>query len=243
MKARIVRLPEETATDPFARVLLERRTWRRFSRRPVDLSAFGALLGLTARVQRWAYVDGEGQVALKTSPSGGARHSIELYALALNVKGLPRGLYHYAADVHALELIRRNLKPGTIARYLPKQPWYSRAAVVLFFGAVFARELWRYGYARAYRAVLIEAGHLCQTLCLTATSLGLAPFCSMALADSIIEKDLKLDGISESVLYAAGVGTRPHGFEPPRPSKGRNAVTLSRDEVARFPGQIRSSRP
>jgi hypothetical protein len=54
--------------------------------------------------------------------------------------------------------------------------------------------------------VLVEAGHLCQTFCLAATWLGLAPFCTMALADSAIEKDLAIDGINESILYAAGVG-------------------------------------
>ena len=42
-----------------------------------------------------------------------------------------------------------------------------------------------------------------------ATWLGLAPFETMALADSRIERDLGIDGVSESVLYAAGVGTRP----------------------------------
>jgi hypothetical protein len=55
----------------------------------------------------------------------------------------------------------------------------------------------------------MEAGHACQTFCLTATWLGLAPFCSMALADTAIETMLGLDGVSESVLYAAGVGSRP----------------------------------
>ena len=33
----------------------------------------------------------------------------------------------------------------------------------------------------------------------------------MALADSVIERDLGIDGISESVLYAAGVGRPPRG--------------------------------
>jgi nitroreductase len=75
--------------------------------------------------------------------------------------------------------------------------------------AVFDRVQWRYPYARAYRAVLAESGHLCQTFCLVATWLGLAPFCTMALADSRIERDLKIDGVSESVIYAAGVGARP----------------------------------
>ncbi len=77
--------------------------------------------------------------------------------------------------------------------------------------AVFARQLWRYPYARAYRAALAEAGHICQTFCLTATWMGLAPFCLMGLADTRIEQDLGIDGITESVLYAAGVGHRPKG--------------------------------
>ena len=95
--------------------------------------------------------------------------------------------------------------------------------------AVFPRVLWRYDYPRAYRAVLIEAGHLCQTFLLTATWLGLAPFCSMALADSRIERDLGVDGVTESVLYAAGVGTRPPGGRPPRrPRPGGAGVSWKR---------------
>ena len=78
--------------------------------------------------------------------------------------------------------------------------------------AVFPRTQWKYDIARAYRVVLAETGHLCQTFCLTATWLGLAPFCTMALADSKIERDLGIDGITESVIYAAGVGVRPRGL-------------------------------
>jgi SagB-type dehydrogenase family enzyme len=79
---------------------------------------------------------------------------------------------------------------------------------VVFLTAVFPRTQWKYKYARAYRAVLVEAGHLCQTFCLTATWLGLAPFCTMAFADTRIEEVLGVDGISESVIYAMGAGTR-----------------------------------
>jgi nitroreductase len=82
---------------------------------------------------------------------------------------------------------------------------------MVYITAVFPRKQWRYGYARAYRSVLVEAGHFCQTFCLAATWLGLAPFCTMALADSTVERDLGLDGITESVLYAAGIGVRPAG--------------------------------
>ena len=237
--ARQVPLPSSSLESEFPHALLTRRTWRRFSRKPVDLSSFGTLMGLTAGIQKWAHAEGEGRIALKTSPSGGARHAIELYTLALSVKSLPRGLYHYAADAHALELIDANVSGRLVGRYLPNQPWYKPAAALVFFAPVFSRELWRYKYARAYRAVLIEAGHLCQTFCLTATWLGLAPFCTMALADSLIEQDIGLDGITESVLYVAGVGTRPTEAEaaPPETKTGRPSM-LKRQEVRRFPGRI-----
>jgi SagB-type dehydrogenase family enzyme len=235
--SRVFELPPVVTAGEFPRVLLARRTWRRFASKPVDLASFSTLLGLTAGIQHWAHASGEGKVALKTSPSGGARHAIELYVLALNVKGLPRGLYHYAADAHALEPISRRVDRRLVERYLPVQEWYRHSSALLLFTAVFPRELWRYTYARAYRAVFIEAGHLCQTLCLTATWLGLAPFCTMALADSRIERDLGLDGISESVLYAAGVGTRPTDAAPPVTRASRPSM-LTRREVRTFPGRI-----
>jgi SagB-type dehydrogenase family enzyme len=207
----VTRLPKPDTDGEFARVLQDRRTWRRFSRTPSTLAQLSDVLGLTFRVQRWIELPGIGRVALKTSPSGGARHPIECYVLALRVRGLPRGLYHYRADTHALERLPRTVTARHVARYLPGQGWYGNASVVVLMTAVFARTRWRYSSPRAYRVVLAETGHLCQTFCLAASWRGLAPFCTMALADSVIERDVGIDGISEAVMYAAGFGTRPAG--------------------------------
>ena len=51
--------------------------------------------------------------------------------------------------------------------------------------AVIERSRWKYRMARAYRVLLTEAGHLCQVFYLVATALGLAPFCTMALAGAL----------------------------------------------------------
>jgi SagB-type dehydrogenase family enzyme len=206
--ARRHRLAPSVETGEFPQVLLARRTWRTFSRRPLSLGDLSTLLGLTWRVQGGLDRPGLQRAPLKTSPSGGARHPIEAYVLALRVEGLPRGLYHYAADRHGLDLLRAGASSRQILRYLPSQPWFTGAAALMLMTAVFPRTQWKYTFPRAYRVVLAEAGHLCQTFCLTATWLGLAPFCTMALADSRIEHDLQVDGVTESVLYAAGVGTR-----------------------------------
>jgi SagB-type dehydrogenase family enzyme len=207
--ARRLQLPRLAPMGEFVQVLLERRTWRQFGRRPLPVTALATLLGFTGGIQKWASLPGNPRVPLKTSPSGGARNPIELYVWARRIDGLAAGLYHYAGDRHCLERIRLDRGPATVQRYVPTQFWYEGAAAVVFFSAVFERYLWKYSYARAYRATLIEAGHQCQTFCLVATWLRLAPFCTMALADSTIEHDLGLDGIGESVLYAAGVGARP----------------------------------
>ena len=207
--ARTVALPAIDATGEFPKVLFGRRTWREFARRPVTRQNLSTLLGLTWRIQWWNTIPGGYRQPRKTSPSGGSLHPIELYVLARNVEGVKPGLYHYAADRHRLELIRAGATRAQIVRYLPTQTFYGNAAAVMLMTAVFARTRWKYEFPRAYRVILAEAGHLCQTFCLTATWLGLAPFCTMALADSKIEKDLGIDGINESVLYAAGVGVRP----------------------------------
>jgi SagB-type dehydrogenase family enzyme len=217
-----IALPKPQTTGDFPRVLLERRTWRRFSPRPVPLGALSTLLGLSSRVQYWADVPGVGRLPLKTYPSGGAQHPLEVYVLARRVDGLAPGLYHYASDVHRLERLKKGATGRQIVRYLPTQDWYRSASALILITAAFPRTQWKYEFSRAYRAVLTEAGHLCQNMCLTATWLGLAPFCSLALADSAIEHDLGIDGVSESVLYAAGVGMRPPGTDwAPWPTRRR----------------------
>jgi SagB-type dehydrogenase family enzyme len=216
--AATIDLPRPDASGEFARVALQRRTWRRFSKRPVTLQDLATVLGLSAGVQQWVR-SASGDVPLKTSPSGGARHPIELYVVVRNVEGLRAGLYHYAAGRHGLTRIGGRVADARIRSYVPSSGYFAKAPVMVFFTAVFARQLWRYSYSRAYRAALIEAGHVCQTFCLSATSLELAPYCLMGLADALIEHDLKLDGVTETVLYAAGLGVPPRGADwAPLPS-------------------------
>jgi SagB-type dehydrogenase family enzyme len=209
--AAVTTLPAPRDDGEFPRVLKARRTWRRFSSASVAKADLATILGLSAGVQEWAR-GAIGELPLKTSPSGGARHPIECYVCVRHVAGIRPGLYHYAADAHVLEKIRGGDLTNRLKVWMPRSPHFARAAFVVLLTAVFERQLWRYPYARAYRAALAEAGHVCQTFCLTATWLGLAPFCLMGLADDEIERDLRIDGVSESVLYAAGAGVRPRGI-------------------------------
>ena len=199
----------------FWKVLHERRTWRRFSREPVALGHLSTLLHHTFGVKQWIDVGSLGRAALKTSPSGGACHPLEAYVAVRNVAAVKPGLYHYAPERHVLECLRTGLSWRHLAAYFPNQPWFHRPAFVVFMTAVLERAAWHYPHSRTYRAISLEAGHFCQTLSLVATALGLAPFQTVALADSRIERDLGIDGINEPVLYAAGFGLPPgDGLDP-----------------------------
>ena len=202
-----VRLPShEIPRDTFFETLHARRTHREFARGKVSLDNVSKLLQTTWGVQGYFETDVFGKLPYKTSPSGGARHPGEVYLMALRVAGLERGMYHYHARDNRLVRLPVKVSPRRASEYCADQLYFAGAAALFIMTAVFARTMWKYGRARAYRVVLLETGHLCQTFCLTATRLGLAPFSTAALKDSLIEKDLGLNGISESVLYVAGVG-------------------------------------
>ncbi|MGB7438791.1 MAG: SagB family peptide dehydrogenase [Candidatus Acidiferrum sp.] len=209
--AAMVKLPATAAFADFPLLLTKRRTWREFSDEPVALEKLAELLWWSFGVQGWAEIPGVGRLVLKTSPSGGAMHPLEAYVLIRNVEGVKPGIYHYDAVGHRLELLRTGLSKGEIRGMLAGQRWAGDAAFVVLLTAMFERTQWKYSHARAYRVVLAEAGHVGQTFCLTGTWLGLAPFCTMALADTRIEKALGIDGVSESVLYTLGAGARPAG--------------------------------
>jgi SagB-type dehydrogenase family enzyme len=204
------RLPPPVTRGQFADVLLQRRSWRRFGRAPVSRADLGTLLGLTWGVQAWMQVRPDLRLALKTAPSGGACHPIEVYVAARRVRGLPRGVYRYDPDGHQLIRVRRGLADGAIGTLL-QQPWFADCGAACFMTAVWERTQWKYRFPRAYRTVLLEAGHFVQTFCLAATWLGLAPFCTAAFDDAAIEALVGVDGVSEGLVYATGVGTRPAG--------------------------------
>jgi SagB-type dehydrogenase family enzyme len=171
------------------------------------------LKGLTFGVQRWLDIGDDRWVALKSSPSGGARHSIEAYLISFGVEGLANGTYHYDPDSHALTLLESSTSIERMTAFIPRQPWFQDPAVFVVMTSVFGRMQYKYATPYAYRVVLLDAGHLSQTFLLVATALGLAPYCVAALDGPAIEQHLGIDGISEAAVHAVGVGSRPEGKE------------------------------
>ena len=199
-------------------VLRNRRTRRSYARQAISLQDFSTLLLWT-----WGYthliIDPQvGQYVLKTSPSGGARHPTEVYPVVLRVDGIEPSIYHYSVRCHALERIRKGFFEDLVVRLCAHQEWVRDAAAVFFMTAVVGRNMWKYDHARAYRVLQLETGHLGQTFHLVCTNLGLAPFTMAATLDGEIERELCLDGVSETPTYTAVVGIpaeRLEGKSPP----------------------------
>lgn len=225
----------------FPQTLLKRRTVRAFGLKPPNLEDLSLLLRLTFGFTSQRHWPGLGSVPLRTSPSGGARQTIEAYLVALknHRPEYKRGIYHYRADRHELELIRAAVNRDQVVRWCAGQTWIGDASVLVVLTAVLPRLMWRYPTSRAYRVLMLEAGHFCQTFCLVATWLGLAPFSTAALDDERLETDLGIDGASETVLYVAGVGTRRNGQRPRNESiKGSvRSRSTSRVQPSRRPSR------
>ena len=147
----------------------------------------------------------------KGVPSAGSLHPVEAYVLVQRVEGITPGLYHYHPVDHALELLRL-LPDGTQSlalKSLGGQPYFAEAHVVVVMAARFRRNFWKYrNHAKAYRAVILDAGHLSQTLYLAATELGLGAFVTAGVNEFDIEEAFGLDPMEDGVIAACGFGIR-----------------------------------
>ena len=218
----VVALPRPDTSHGLLGMLGRRRTRRKFSPEPLVADVLATILyaglGITGFI-----VDpmkGLGKVPLKMTPSGGARNPYEGYVYARRVAGVRVGLYHYSALEHTLGEVAVDNLPLP-SEFVAGQSWADTAAAVLILVANFKRTMWKYSHPMAYRAVLIEAGHIAQNMMITAAVHGLSTVPTAALNDSLFERFLHLDRVMQAVVYVIGVGSVPtdsfdYGeYEPP----------------------------
>ncbi len=186
--------------------LLARRTARSFERVPISMESLATVLLWTWGKTRYYDRPRAFRCIYKTSPSGGARHPIEVYPVVQRVEGVKPGIYHYSVEHHGLNMIRPGLFENKMVELFSGQEWVRDASVLFFMTACLERSMWKYPFSRAYRVLLFDAGHLSQTCSLVSTSLELGVFVTAALQDRSIEKELGIDGVQEAALYGIAVG-------------------------------------
>jgi SagB-type dehydrogenase family enzyme len=176
----------------------QRRSVRRYANRQISLSQSSQLL--------WA-AQGITDVSrgLRTAPSAGALHPLEIYLVAARIDSLQAGLYRYRPLTHDLILVQ----PGDILSRLSEglQGWAVEASAIIVISAVYNRTSVKYG-DRAARYVHIEVGHVAQNILLQATALELASGVIGAFDDQEMRSLLGLPE-KEDVLYVIPVGYRP----------------------------------
>ncbi|MGB0133609.1 putative peptide maturation dehydrogenase, partial [Dokdonella sp.] len=186
--------PGETALEELIRSRVTCRNWD--TSRPLSADDFAATLFRTFAAR--AVSDEPGiEVMKRAVPSAGGLHPTEAYLLVQNVEGVTPGLYHYHPIDHALEPlgeISADEASELALRMVAGQRHFMHAHVVIVLASRFRRTFWKYrNHAKAYRAVILDAGHLSQTLYLAATERGLAAFITAAVNERDIEEIFGLD--------------------------------------------------
>ena len=203
----IIDLPEPTDIDvkttDLVKVIVNRRSVRKYSEQPLTLDELSLLLWCTQGVKEVV----DELVTLRTVPSAGARHAFETHLLVNRVQGLYPGLYRFLAIKH--KLLEVNLDPSLADKITEAclGQYVNKSAVAFIWAAVPYRMVWRYG-ERGYRYLHIDVGHVCQNLYLAAEAIGCGVCAIGAFKDEDINNLLGIDGKEQFAIYVATVGKK-----------------------------------
>jgi SagB-type dehydrogenase family enzyme len=195
-----------------ASALKNRKTCREFYKREISISqlstalwvTFGAIHGINEAEYKEAGLETVG--FRRSSPSGGALQPSEPYLLAMNVKGLESGIYHYRSHSHELSLISDSFDPEKLGGLLCGQYCASELAYGVFVTSRFDKLWWKYPHSRSYRVALIDVGCLAQTFQLVCCSQHLRSWITGYFFDCEINQILGLNQDRESVMFFLGAG-------------------------------------
>ena len=186
----IIELPERDVS-PLGAMLENRYSLRSYGGGPLTLEELSFLLWAAQGVKAVNQYR-----TLRTAPSGGARHPLELYAFVNNVAGLAPGAYHYLALEDKLERLGcRANQADQLTFALAGQEFAGHAPVCLVWTAVPYRSEWRYD-SHGHKDILLDAGHSCQNVYLACEELGLG-CCALAAYDQAAMDELL--GLSSEV--------------------------------------------
>ncbi|MDF2486711.1 MAG: nitroreductase family protein [Herbinix sp.] len=194
----------------FIDLINTRTSKRKYTEEAISLEELAFLLWTTQGVKE--VIGKNNNATLRTVPSAGARHPFETYLVVNKVEGLTKGLYHYLAIEHKLELIKEiEEQRERITEAAWGQAFLGTAAVDFIWSAVPYRCEWRYTLD-AHKYILLDAGHVCQNLYLASEAIGCGT-CAIGaydqnLIDNLIGLNTKTssDTDNEFVVYIAAVG-------------------------------------
>lgn len=210
----------------FDQQLRERSTCRNFDTdRALPLEALSLLLQRTLAETGRQVVGPDAVFLKKNVPSAGGLHPTEAYVLVRQVEGLAPGLYHYDPAGHGLSALPATGRSVTALATLftAGQHWFAQAHALVVLAPRFARTYWKYRqHAKAYRATILDVGHISQLLLTCATEQGLGAFVTAAINERDIEDAIGLDPMQQSPLAVCGVGWRAQQLRTSEFDPGRH---------------------
>lgn len=202
----VVKLPEPKIDilngKDLIQIIWDRRSVRIYKDEPVSLEKLAFVLWAGQRVKK---IFKEGLASFRTVPSAGARHPFESYVFVRNVVGLEMGLYHYLANEHKLELIKKGDFKNEVAAATLGQVFVGSAPFTYILTAIPYRTEWRYRRFSP-KLVLLDAGHVLQNIYIACEGVGLGTCAIDAFSDKSMNAVMDLDGKEEFVVYLAPVG-------------------------------------
>lgn len=193
-----VPLPEMSLSD----AIRGRRSYDHFGERGVSFEHVAAVLyGGYGSIHR---KDGP----RRTVPSAGALYPLDLYLVARNVIGLKSGIYHFDTARNGLTDLGE-VNDEAFLRTTMREDDLDNMAFSVVICASFWRARFKYG-PRAYRFVLMDAGHAMQNMLLTCTGLGLGsrPYGGF-IDDEVTSLMIGQNGVDEAPVYVLAAGTTP----------------------------------
>lgn len=176
----------------FSDVLSKRRTKRKFrTNTEIDLCSLAGVLSLCARAQR-VWVDRNyGEQMFRSSPSGGARHPVEIYPQVIRSPDLESGNYLYCPIQHGLAKLGE-VDSELIFKAGQQQEGCRDGCIAFVITTRYPRNFWKYRYARSFLFSHYDVGHLVQTLVLSLTAYGYGTFLTPAVRIDLLSNYLEV---------------------------------------------------
>ena len=186
-------LPANNSNDPpLGDIILLRGSSRRFARKPISFIQLCNILHSST-------------VGLPLDFTKGGKVSItDVYFIANDVEGLPRGSYYFNRNTESLDLLKRDVHRDVSGYLCLWQSLFSDASVVFFLMTPLEQVIASYGN-RGYRAVQFEAGIIAGKIYLAAYAQGIGASGSTFFDDAVTEF-FSLHAIDKNTMIAMGVG-------------------------------------
>ena len=203
----IIKLPDLNKdavieTDIFS-CFASRKSRRKFTTEELSLDELTYLLWATQGVKKEFKHNIH---ALRTVPSGGARHPFETYLAINTVEGLKPGLYRYLPFENSLEFLHHiEYMETKLTDAALGQPFAGLCAVCFIWTVIPYRTEWRYT-VKSQKLILQDSGHLSQNLYLACESIHCGTCAIGAYDQDKMDSLINVDGKDEFTIYVSPVG-------------------------------------